>query len=34
MLFLTPDNDFRGEDQKITYDEIEESTKGMSGVQS
>jgi len=34
MLFLTPDNDFRGEEQKITYDEIEESTKGMSGVQS
>ena len=34
MLFLTPDNDFRGEDQKISYDEIEESTAGMSGVQS
>lgn len=34
MLFLTPDNDFRGEDQKISYEEIEESTAGMSGVQS
>ena len=33
MLFLTEDNDFRGEDQAITLDEVIESTKGMSGVQ-
>lgn len=33
MLFLTEDNDFRGEDQSITIEEVIESTKGMSGVQ-
>ncbi|DBB10227.1 hypothetical protein WJX82_002945 [Trebouxia sp. C0006] len=33
MLFLTEDNDFRGDDQAITLDEVIESTKGMSGVQ-
>lgn len=33
MLFLTEDNDFRGEDQAITLDEVIDSTKGMSGVQ-
>lgn len=33
MLFLTDDNDFRGDDQAITLDEVIESTKGMSGVQ-
>ncbi|KAK9811766.1 hypothetical protein WJX72_009689 [[Myrmecia] bisecta] len=33
MLFLTEDNDFRGEDQSITLDEVVEATKGMSGVQ-
>ena len=29
MLFLTEDNDFRGEDQSITLDEVVEMTKGM-----
>ena len=29
MLFLTEDNDFRGEDQEITLDEVVEATKGM-----
>eukprot|EP00891_Asterochloris_glomerata_P007723 jgi/Astpho2/7723/fgenesh1_pm.00115_%23_36_t len=33
MLFLTEDNDFRGDDQAITLDEVTEATKGMSGVQ-
>lgn len=33
MLFLTEDNGFRGEGQKIALDEIQEATKGMSGVQ-
>ncbi|KAG5527327.1 hypothetical protein RHGRI_028277 [Rhododendron griersonianum] len=29
MLFLTPDNDFAGEEQAITLDEIKESTANM-----
>lgn len=29
MLFLTEDNDFRGEDQAITLQEIQEATEGM-----
>jgi len=29
MLFLTEDNDFRGDDQQITMDEVVELTKGM-----
>ena len=33
MLFLTEDNDFRGEDNQITLDEVVEATKGLSGVQ-
>ena len=33
MLFLTEDNDFRGEDNKIALDEVVEATKGLSGVQ-
>ena len=33
MLFLTEDNDFRGDEQAITLDEVTEATKGMSGVQ-
>jgi ferredoxin-thioredoxin reductase catalytic subunit len=33
MLFLTEDNDFRGEDNKIALEEVVEATKGLSGVQ-
>ena len=33
MLFLTEDNGFRGEDRAISLDEIQEATKGISGVQ-
>ncbi len=33
MLFLTEDNDFRGEDNQITLDEVVDATKGLSGVQ-
>lgn len=33
MLFLTEDNAFRGEEQKIALDTIQEATQGMSGVQ-
>ena len=33
MLFLTEDNGFRGDDRAISLEEIEESTKGISGVQ-
>ena len=29
MLFLTEENDFRGEAQEITLDEVIEATKGM-----
>ena len=29
MLFLTEDNDFRGEDQTMTLDEVIELTKDM-----
>ncbi|KAG5254580.1 ferredoxin-thioredoxin reductase catalytic chain [Salix suchowensis] len=29
MLFLTPDNDFAGKDQTITFEEIKESTANM-----
>ncbi|KAL4535301.1 hypothetical protein Ndes2526B_g06199 [Nannochloris sp. 'desiccata'] len=29
MLFLTEDNDFRGEDQTMTLDEVVEATVGM-----
>lgn len=29
MLFLTEDNDFRGDDQLITLDEVVEATQGM-----
>jgi hypothetical protein len=29
MLFLTDDNDFRGEEQDITLDEVMELTEGM-----
>ena len=29
MLFLTEDNDFRGEDQAITLEEVVEATKDM-----
>ncbi|XP_024371741.1 ferredoxin-thioredoxin reductase catalytic chain, chloroplastic [Physcomitrium patens] len=29
MLFLTPENDFAGDEQKITIDEIAELTKGF-----
>ncbi|PNY12426.1 ferredoxin-thioredoxin reductase catalytic chain chloroplastic-like [Trifolium pratense] len=29
MLFLTPDNDFAGNEQTITLDEIKESTENM-----
>jgi hypothetical protein len=29
MLFLTDDNDFVGEDQSITTDEIKELSEGM-----
>ena len=33
MLFLTEDNGFRGDDRAISLEEIQETTKGMSGVQ-
>ena len=33
MLFLTEDNSFRGDDTKISLEEVVEATKGMSGVQ-
>ena len=29
MLFLTEDNDFRGEEQDITMEEVVEMTEGM-----
>lgn len=29
MLFLTPDNDFAGEEQTITMEEIKETTANM-----
>jgi hypothetical protein len=29
MLFLTEDNDFRGDDQTMTLDEVVEATVGM-----
>jgi ferredoxin-thioredoxin reductase catalytic chain len=29
MLFLTDDNDFAGQEQKITYDEVIENSSGM-----
>jgi ferredoxin-thioredoxin reductase catalytic chain len=29
MLFLTPDNDFAGEEREITMEEITEATAGM-----
>jgi hypothetical protein len=29
MLFLTEDNDFSGEEQDITLDEVVEATAGM-----
>ena len=29
MLFLTEDNDFRGDDQNITLDEVVDFTQGM-----
>jgi len=29
MLFLPSDNDFAGEDQSITMDELKEGTAGM-----
>jgi hypothetical protein len=29
MLFLTPDNDFAGEEREITIEEISEATAGM-----
>lgn len=29
MLFLTEDNDFAGDDQSISIDEIKDSTAGM-----
>ena len=32
MLFLTEDNDFRGEDAEITLEEVIEATEGMSGT--
>jgi hypothetical protein len=34
MLFLTDDNDFRGEDRTITLDEVVESTAGMHATSS
>jgi hypothetical protein len=32
MLFLTEDNDFRGEDAEITLEEVIAATEGMSGT--
>ena len=32
MLFLTEDNDFRGEDAEITLEEVISATEGMSGT--
>lgn len=32
MLFLTADNDFAGDDQEISLEEVIESTKGLSGT--
>jgi hypothetical protein len=29
MLFLTEDNDFRGDEQEITMDEVVQMTEGM-----
>jgi len=29
MLFLTEDNDFRGDEQDITLDEVVQMTEGM-----
>lgn len=29
MLFLTPEDDFRGEEQKISLDQLVEMTKDM-----